>query len=172
MPPRLRTHALIEQIPALIFELRGQRVLLDEDLGRLYGVATRRLNEQVRRNLARFPPDFMFRLTLPELANLKSQFATSSSWGGRRKAPYAFTEHGAVMLATVLRSSRATDMSLHIVRAFIEMRQLLRSQRALSRKLDELERKVGRHDRDIAAVVQAIRQLMPGASAARGRIGF
>ncbi|MEO8605647.1 MAG: ORF6N domain-containing protein [bacterium] len=172
MPLRTRTALLIAEIPRSILEIRDQRVMLDEDLARIYGVATRRLNEQVQRNLARFPSDFMFRLTLPEVANLKSQIATSSSWGGRRKAPYAFTEHGAVMLATVLRSPRATDMSLHIVRAFIAMRQMLGSQRVLARKLNELERRVGSHDRDLAAVVQAIRQLMPAARPGRRRIGF
>lgn len=170
--PRGRT-ALVAAIPSVIREIRGQRVVLDEDLARLYGVATKRLNEQVRRNRARFPADFMFRLSAAEARALWSQIATTNGGrGGRRQLPYAFTEHGAVMLASVLRTARAVEMSLHVVRAFVHMRAMLAGQRLLARKLSELEQRVGAHDRDIAALVQTIRQLMLPPAPARRRIGF
>src|SRR3989338_9141389 len=109
--------ASVEQIESQIFLIRGQRVMLDADLAELYEVETRRLNEQVRRNSERFPEDFIFQLTAEEFANLKSQFATSS-WGGRRKLPFVFTEHGAIMAASVLNSKRAIEASVQVVRAF------------------------------------------------------
>jgi hypothetical protein len=115
-------------------------VLLDEDLAALYGVETRRLNEQVRRNRARFPADFIFELTREEFNNLKSQFATSS-WGGRRKLPLAFSEHGAIMTATILSTPQAIEMSVFIVRAFIRLRELSFAQQDLANRLDELEAK-------------------------------
>jgi hypothetical protein len=112
-----------ERIEEVILLTRGQKVILDFDLAEIYGVETRRLNEQVRRNIDRFPADFMFQLTPEESANLKSHFATSSSiWGGRRKLPQAFTEHGAIMAAAVLNSPRAVEMSVFVVRAFIRLR--------------------------------------------------
>src|SRR5512138_2127798 len=114
-----------EQIAARILVLRGEKVLLDVDLAALYGVSTKRFNEQIRRNLERFQSDFMFQLTNQELAILRSQFATSSSasaWGGRRYAPYAFTEHGAIMAATVVNSARAVEVSVYVVRAFVQLR--------------------------------------------------
>ena len=114
----------IENIARAILVLRGHRVLLDAELAALYGVTTRRLNEQVRRNRSRFPADFLFELSAEEFANLKSHFATSS-WGGRRKLPLAFTEHGAIMAATVLNSPRAVEMSIYVVRAFVKLRELL-----------------------------------------------
>ena len=124
----------VEHIYQSILILRGQRVLLDQDLAALYSVETRRLNEQVRRNGSRFPADFIFELTAEEFANLKSQIATSS-WGGRRKRPLAFTEHGAIMAATVLNSARAVEMTIHVVRAFVQLRDLLASNRQLAQKL-------------------------------------
>lgn len=170
--------------------IRGQRVILDQDLAELYGVETRRLNEQIKRNLERFPSDFMFQLTAKEWAHLKSQFATSS-WGGRRTAPYAFTEHGAVMEApgpratargsthcvryleaSVLNSPEAVEASVFVVRAFIAMRDALASSHALARKLQELERKVGGHDETITALVSAIRQLMETPAPRKRKIGF
>src|SRR5882672_1574441 len=117
----------IEAIASRIATLRGERVLLDADLAALYGVETRRLNEQVRRNRRRFPADFLFRLTREELENLMSQFATSR-WGGRRKLPYAFTEHGAIQAATILSTRRAVDVSVYIVRAFVQLRGVLTAQ--------------------------------------------
>ena len=110
----------LETITQRIVLLRGQKVLLDSDLAALYGVETRRLNEQVRRNVARFPADFIFEVNADEFANLKSHFATSS-WGGRRKLPLAFTEHGAIMAATVLSSPRAVEVSVYVVRAFVKL---------------------------------------------------
>ena len=125
------------QISQRIAVIRGQRVLLDADLAALYGVAVKRLNEQVSRNRARFPADFMFRLEFSELRILKSQIATSS-WGGRRKRPVAFTEHGAIMAATVLNSPRAVQMTVYIVRAFVRLREALESNVELARKLAAL----------------------------------
>ncbi len=130
----------LEAITQQIIVLREQKVLIDSDLAALYGVETRRLNEQVRRNQARFPKDFIFELTAEEFANLKSQFATSS-WGGRRKLPLAFTEHGAIMAATVLNTPRAIEVSVYVVRAFIKLRELVGSHREMAKRLDELEQK-------------------------------
>jgi predicted Zn-dependent peptidase len=144
--------------------------MLDADLAALYGVTTKRLNEQVKRNLARFPEDFMFRLTAGETGNLRSQSATSSSdWGGRRKLPNAFTEHGAVMLASVLSSPTAVETSVQIVRAFVRLRQLLESNVELARKLDALEQ---RYDSQFRVVFQAIRELMAPPVKPPKRIGF
>ena len=157
--------------------------MLDSDLAVLYGVTTRRLNEQVMRNLGRFPSDFMFQLKNHEVAILRSQFATSSSdarhlaWGGRRYVPYAFTEHGALMAAMVLNSPRATEVSVYVVRAFVELRDTLVAHKELAKRLDELEskleRKLATHDQAIAGILDAIRQLMvPPESAKKRRIGF
>jgi hypothetical protein len=148
-----------ERIAQSILVLRGQRVLLDGALATLYGVATRRLNEQVRRNRERFPADFIFELTAEEFANLKSQFATSS-WGGRRKRPLAFTEHGAIMAATVLNSPRAVEMTNYVVRAFVHLLVLLTSNSQLADMFSELERKVSSHDQAIGGILKAIRELM------------
>ena len=154
--------------------LRGVRVILDFDLARLYGVETRRLNEQVRRNHRRFPPEFMFQLNNHELARLMSQFATSNvGRGGIRKAPLAFTEHGAIMAATVLSSPRAIDISVYVVRVFVQMRDSISANTEVARRLDQLERKVGTHDRAIVEILQAIRQLtQPAEPPRRRRIGF
>ena len=124
-----------------ILTIRGQKVIIDADLAELYGVETRRLNEQVRRNQNRFPADFIFELTSDEFADLKSQFATSS-WGGRRKLPLAFTEHGAIMTATVLSSTRAVEMSVYVVRAFVQLREVLTAHKDLAIKLASLERQM------------------------------
>jgi ORF6N domain len=160
-----------ERIVQTIRVLRGQKVLLDMDLALLYGVETRRLNEQVRRNRERFPDDFMFQLTAGEFGNLKSQFATSS-WGGRRKLPFAFTEHGAIMAATVLNSVRAIEMSIYVVRVFVQLRELLASNKGLAAKLDELEHRIGAHDRVIVDLVNAIRELMQAPEPESRPIGF
>jgi len=163
-----------EQIQSSIFVLRGQRVLLDSDLAVLYGVNKKRLNEQVHRNQERFPDDFCFQLTREEFANLKSQFATSSgSHGGLRKLPYAFTEHGALMAANVLSSPRAIQMSVHVMRAFVRLRQLLATHQALGAKLDELDARVGEHDKHLSALIDAIRLLTSPDAPEHGRkIGF
>jgi hypothetical protein len=161
-----------ERIEQAIMQLRGQRVILDFDLAQLYGVTTSRLNEQIKRNIDRFPEDFMFRLTAPEFQNLMSQFATSSSrWGGRRKPPLVFTEHGAVMAANVLNSPTAVAASIEVVRAFVRLRQILSTHKDLARKLEELEKK---YDENFRVVFEAIRQLMvpPASPSKKGRIGF
>jgi len=150
--------------------------MLDADLAALYGVETRRLNEQVRRNADRFPEDFVFQVTPVEFANLKSQFATSS-WGGRRKLPLAFTEHGAIMAAMVLNSPRATEVSVYVVRAFVQLRDTLVAHKELAQRLDQLEAKIQRklvtHDQAIAGILDAIRQLMaPPPAPKRRPIGF
>lgn len=153
----------VEDITRAILVLRGRRVLLDAELAVLYGVTTRRLNEQVRRNRKRFPGDFLFELTTEEFANLKSRFATSS-WGGRRKRPLAFTEHGAIQAATILNSPRAVEMSVYVVRAFVKLREVLSSNRELARRFEQLESrldsKLTEHDEAIAAILSAIRELM------------
>ena len=163
---------VVENIEAKILTIRDQRVMLDADLAKLYGVETRRLNEQVRRNIGRFPEDFMFQLTNEEFVDLKSQFATSS-WGGRRKLPYAFTEHGAIMAASVLNSPRAVETSVHVVRAFIRLREMISGHKELAQKLNRLERKVGAHDKAIAEIINAIRELMtPPEPPKKRSIGF
>lgn len=154
-----------------ILLIRGQRVLLDSDLAQLYAVETKRLNEQVKRNMGRFPKDFMFQLTELELASLKSQIATSS-WGGRRKLPLVFTEHGAIMAASVLNSDRAVQMSVYVVRAFVQLRELLVDHKALAEKLAALERRVAHHDGSLAEVINAIRALMAQPKPATRPIGF
>jgi hypothetical protein len=127
--------------------VRGQRVMLDVDLALVYGVTTKRLNEQVRRNAGRFPADFLIRLTKQDLANLRSQIATSS-WGGRRYAPLAFTEHGAIMAATILNSPRAVQMSVYVVRAFARMRQVVAANSKLAQELETLKQSVAVLDAD------------------------
>jgi ORF6N domain-containing protein len=170
---RARTAALIpvERIERRILRLRSHNVLLDADLAALYGVATKRFNEQVRRNVQRFPPDFMFRLTPEEFANLRSRIATSSArgHGGRRHAPYVFTEHGAIMAANILNSPRAIRTSIVVVRAFVRLREMLHSNADLARKLDALEMK---YDAQFKVVFQAIRELMAPPAVSKKRIGF
>lgn len=145
-------------------------MVLDSHLAALYGVTTKRLNEQVRRNAGRFPVDFMFQLTVEEGEVLRSQIATSKDGrGGRRYRPYAFTEHGAIMAASVLNSVRAVEVSVQVVRAFVRLRKGMANQRELARKLAELEQRVGVHDGAIGEIMEAIRELM---DPARERIGF
>ncbi|MFM7751507.1 MAG: ORF6N domain-containing protein [Opitutaceae bacterium] len=161
-------------IQSRIVVLREQRVLLDRDLASLYGVTTKRLNEQVRRNSGRFPPDFRFQIDHEEVANLRSQFATSSQGhGGKRHLPFAFTEHGALMAAQVLHSPEAVAMSVHVVRAFVRLRRMLVDHHTLAAKRSELDARVGTHDRQLAALVAAIRQLTAPPGPDHGRkIGF
>ena len=168
----------VEHITQSILVLRGHRVLLDTELAGLYGVSTKRFNEQVRRNRERFPEDFMFQLADEELAALRSQIATLKGGRGqhRKYLPYAFTEHGAIMAATILNSPCAVEMSVYVVRAFVKLRELLSSNRELARRFAQLEtrldKKLTEHDQQIAAILSAIRQLMhPPAPKKRG-IGF
>lgn len=170
--PAVASAALSTQaLAGRILVIRGQRVLLDADLAQLYEVETRRLNEQVKRNMGRFPVDFMFQLTALEVGNLKSQFATSS-WGGRRKLPLVFTEHGAIMAASVLNSDRAVEMSVYVVRAFVQLRTMLLDHKVLADKLAALERRVSHHDNSLAEVIDAIRALMAQPRTANRPIGF
>lgn len=156
-----------------ILILRGYRVILDADLAAIYSVSTGRLNEAVKRNAERFPEDFMFRLSAKEHAALISQIATSKPGrGGRRKLPWAFTEHGAIQAANVLNSPRAIAMGVYVVRAFVRLRELLASNTALARKLDELERKYKHHDDAITAILSAIRELTNPPPPKRRPIGF
>ena len=164
----------IEDVSRAIVVLRGRKVLLDVELAALYGVTTKRLNEQVKRNAERFPEDFMFRLSRTETDALnRSQFATGSQkHRDPRFPPYAFTEHGAIMAATTLNSPRAVEMSVYVVRAFVRLRELLATNRAFARKLDELESRLQTHDEAITGILRTLRELMnPPASERRG-IGF
>jgi hypothetical protein len=156
---------------SLVLTLCGKRVLLDSDLARLYGVPTKRLNEQVRRNADKFPDDFAFQLTREEVTNLKSQIATSSwtTHGGRRKLPLVFTEYGAIMAANVLRSNRAISVSIEVVRVFIRLREMMISHRDLKRRLNELENK---YDTRFRVVFDAIRRMMNPPIPSKRRIGF
>ncbi len=162
-----------ERIEKAILLLRGQKVLLDADLAELYGVETRILVRAVQRNAERFPEDFMFQLTPEEFEDLRSQIGISSSWGGRRYAPYAFTEQGVAMLSSVLRSPRAVRVNIEIMRAFVRLRQVLATHEELSRRLSELEERIGAHDEQIQLVFEAIRQLMaPPEPGEERRIGY
>jgi hypothetical protein len=161
----------IERIAQSIYLLRGQKVLLDFDLAKLYGVTTGNLNKAVKRNAGRFPPDFMFQLAAKEFTNLKFHFGISS-WGGRRARPYAFTEQGVAMLSSVLNSERAIKVNIAIMRAFVTLRQTLDTNRELARKFGELERRVGKHDEEIVDIIEAIRQLMTPPEKPRREIGF
>lgn len=165
---------LVDQIEPLIHDIRGQRVILDRDLAELYGVPTKRLNEQVQRNLARFPEDFLLRLTSTEVESLRSQNATLKSGRGqhRKYLPYGFTEHGAFMAAGLLNSPRAVEVSVFVVRAFVKLRQLVLSHKELAGKLDQLERKFAGHDDTIRQLVAAIRQLMAPTDPPAKPMGF
>jgi hypothetical protein len=165
----------IGQIAQRIRLIRGQRVILDTDLAAFYGETTKRFNQQVNRNLARFPAGFMFQLDEEEFANLRLQIATSSlkgSHGGRRYAPLAFTEHGAIMASMVLNSPRATELSIYVVQAFVELRSMLATNRELSHKLLALERKVSKHDDSIGELIEAMRQLLATPEVHKRPIGF
>jgi ORF6N domain len=164
----------LERIEGRILMIRGRKVLLDVDLAHLYGVSTKRFNEQVRRNIARFPEDFMFRLSAAEWDALRSQIATLKRGRGqhRKYLPLAFTEHGAIMAATVLDSTRATEVSVYVVRAFVRLREFLAEHKDLARRLEAHERKLASHDQAIAGLVDTIRTLMAPAEPKRRPIGF
>ncbi|MCX5749138.1 MAG: ORF6N domain-containing protein [Candidatus Saganbacteria bacterium] len=161
----------IEIIENKIFLVRGQKVMFDKDLAILYDITTFNLNKAVSRNLDRFPGDFMFRLNKEEYDNLIFHFGISS-WGGIRKLPRAFTEHGILMLSSVLRSDRAILVNIAIMRAFVKLRQMVSNNKELVHKLNELERKIEKHDEDIIAIFNAIRQLMKEEIKPKGKIGF
>ncbi len=160
-----------EQITHSILVIRGEKVILDADLASLYGVQTKDLNKAVKRNTDRFPKDFVFQLTKQEVAHLRFQFGTSR-WGGTRYLPKAFTEHGALMAASVLNSPRAVEISVYVVRAFVRSRELLASNQTLTRKLDQIEGKLSIHDQAITEILQAIRELMKPPETKKRPIGF
>jgi ORF6N domain len=172
-----KNHGLVpeQRILKSILVIRGEKVILDFNLAELYGVVTRRLNEQVRRNIDKFPEDFMFQLTLDEFQDLKSQIATSSSgWGGRRKPPLVFTEHGALQAANVLNSSQANKMSVYIIKAFVQLREFALTNEKLADKVNKLEDRVSEHDEILTALIREIRQLIeaPKPKERKRRIGF
>src|SRR3984885_226813 len=171
--PVKRSTTLASAVESRILLLRHQRVILDTDIADLYGVPVKVLNQQVKRNRERFPADFVFRLTSKEDAVLRSQFVTSKQGrGGRRYAPYAFTEHGAIMAATVLNSERAVQMSVFVVRAFVRLREMLATNRKLAGKIDELENRLDTHDSTIQDLIEAIKELMKPEDPPRKSIGF
>ncbi|HKW28005.1 MAG TPA: ORF6N domain-containing protein [Verrucomicrobiae bacterium] len=164
--------APVQRIEDMIYLIRGQRVMLDFDLARIYGVKLKRLNEQVRRNSDRFPKDFAFQIALQEFTSIRSQIATASK-RNIRYLPWAFTEHGALMLASVLNSRTAVEASVRVVRAFVLMREQLAAHKELAHKLADLEQRVGAHDEAIANLFEAIRQLVePPVPENRREIGF
>ena len=158
-------------VESKIRHIRNKKIILDQDLAKLYQVKVKRLIEAVKRNIDRFPEEFMFQLTETEYEILRTQFA-ASSWGGRRYCPYAFTEHGVAMLASVLHSTVAVKISIHIVKTFIRLRELTAHQTELTRQLAALEEKVGKHDHEIKTIFQAIHELIHEPEKPKRRIGF
>jgi hypothetical protein len=175
MPPIMSDDALVptEHIQSKILVLRGVRVVLDRDLAQLYGVPTKQLNQQIKRNARRFPEDFVFQLTAAEKAEVVTKCDRLRSLKFSSVRPYAFTEHGAIQAANVLNSEAATEMSVHVVRAFVRLRQLMTNHKVLAAKLAELDARVGAHDEQLAVIVAAIRQLTsPDGPTHRRKIGF
>lgn len=160
------------QIHSLIFLIRNQKVMLDSDLAQLYEVETKNLVRAVNRNRSRFPEDFMFQLTKDEWENLRCQFGTSSEHGGRRFLPYAFTEHGIAMLSSVLRSEKAIQVNILIMRAFSQLRAVLSSHKEISEKLGELESVLKVHDQKIVTILEVLKQLINSPQKTVRRIGF
>jgi len=160
-----------EYIARQIYFIRGQKVMLDADLAVLYGVPTKQLNLAVQRNSKRFPEDFMFKLTLQEVKNLRFQIETSS-WGGSRYTPYAFTEQGVAMLSSVLRSERAVQMNIMIIRAFVQLRNLLASNKDLAARMEKLEARQERHGSIIEILAEEISALKAPPLPAKRRIGY
>ncbi len=161
-----------EKIEQLIFLIRGQKVLLDMDLAEFYGVETRSLIQAVKRNIERFPSDFVFQLDKDEYDSLRSQIVISKGKGGRRYLPYAFTEQGVAMLSSVLRSKRAIQVNVAIMRAFVKLREILSTHKELAHQLVDLERRLEDHDEQIQTIFEAIRQLMAPPEKPRKKIGF
>ena len=167
-----------DAIISKIYIIRNQKIMIDNDLAKLYQVETKRLNEQVSRNAERFPEDFMFQLTEDEFENLKSQFATSSlftgngGWGGRRKLPFAFTEQGVAMLSGVLKSPVAINVHIQIIRVFTKMKELLLTHKDILLKLEKIEKKMGSHDEQIALIFTYLKRLLNPPHPSRQRIGF
>src|SRR4030095_14674907 len=167
------SHRRIANIESAIHFIRGQRVMLDSDSTMIYVITTKRLNEQLKRNLLRFPPDFAFQLTVQEFRNLKSRIATSSSHVGKRKLPLVFTAHGALMFASVLNSEIAVQASVRVVRAFVRLREMVAANAQLAAKLQELEPRLDSHDEGIANLFAPLKQLLePFEPTKRREIGF
>jgi len=162
----------IKRIEKKILLIRNQKVMIDRDLAELYGVATKRLNEQVKRNKERFPFDFMFQLTLEEKSEVVANCDHLKNLKYSPNLPYAFTEHGALMLASVLNSSRAVEASIYVVRAFIRLREILLTHKELAKKLKELELKIDSHDQHIQAIFDVINQLLIPPEKPKQKIGF
>lgn len=161
-----------QQIAQAVCLLRGEKVLLDLDPAALYGVATKVLNQAVKRNATRFPEDFMFQLSSEETRSLRSRSVTLKRGQHLKYRPYAFTEHGVAMLSSVLNTERAISVNIAIMRAFVKLRETLETNRKLARKFSELEKRVGKHDRKIDAILEAIRQLMAPLAKPQREIGF
>ena len=161
-----------EIITNKIYFIRGRKVMLDRDLARLYGVCTKTLNQAVKRNLERFPDDFMFQLTQEEAECSRSQFVTLNRGQNIKYLPYAFTEQGVAMLSSILRSKRAVEVNIIIMRAFVRIREILMSHKELALKLNAMEQKLAKHDKEIMTVFEAIRQLMREEEKPRRQIGF
>lgn len=161
----------VESISGLICHVRGEKVILDFDLAILYGIEVKRLKESVRRNIERFPIDFLFVLSKQEYYNLRSQFATSS-WGGPRYQPFAFTEQGVAMLSSVLNSPKAIEVNIAIMRAFVQMRKFLGTHKELALKIEELERSVGVLNENVQLIFESIRQMMQKKAEPMEPIGF
>jgi phage regulator Rha-like protein len=161
----------VELIESKILLIRGQKALPDKDLAVLYGVETFNLNKAIKRNIDRFPNDFMFQLSKEEFSNLIFQNGISS-WGGTRKLPYAFTEQGVAMLSSVLRSKRAVQVNIQIMRTFVKLREIISTHKELAQKLRELELKIETHDENITAIFEAINQLLAPEEKPKRKIGF
>jgi hypothetical protein len=162
----------MERIEKSILLIRGQKVILDADLARLYDATTKRLNEQVKRNRERFPEDFMFQLTKEEKTEVVANCDHLSTLKYSPALPHAFTEHGAIMAATVLNTQRAIEASIFVVRAFVAIREMIAAHKELAQKISELERHIGEHDEQIQAIFEAIRQLMLPPERPKKKIGF
>jgi ORF6N domain len=166
-PPMAKGKSVIpvELIASRIYLIRGEKVMLDSDLASLYGVTTKALVQAVKRNTERFPSDFMFQLSSTEFENLRSQIVTSS-WGGRRYPPYAFTEHGVAMLSSVLRSKKAIQVNIGIIRTFVEVRQFMAANKDLARKVEE-------HDRKITLLIEAVQKILaPSSPPKKNPVGY
>ena len=162
----------VERIERMIFVMRGQKVMLDSDLAGLYGVTTGNLNKAVGRNIERFPEDFMFQLSKSEENSLRFHFGSLKKGQHVKYLPYAFTEQGVAMLSSVLRSKKAVQVNIAIMRAFVKLRQILSTHKELAHKLEQLEGKMEKHDGEICAIFEAIRQLMTPPETPKRRIGF
>jgi hypothetical protein len=173
--PKIILESKRDRIESSILLIRGQRVILDSDLANLYGVSIKRLNEQVKRNLRRFPTDFMFQLTRKETSSLRSQFATLKTKGRgkhRKYLPHVFTEQGIAMLSGVLNSRRAIDVNIAIMRGFVKIREILSNHKELAQQLERLDHKIEKHDVEIQTIFSAIKQLMRPPDRPNRKIGF